>query len=175
MKNPQDSLSAMHQTIDQLYESYRDQISSPALTQAVVGYLKELKAERTPDGTVVLKTPVSPDQQLVSAWGEIANRGLSYLGLEVDVKQIRRAHSDVMRDLFQQASRDDLASLVSPPLSQHDHIQFTIRPQDIEMLGKNLPEDHRRPLAESLFRGLQASSGLPQRPAAVPGPQRQAF
>lgn len=173
MKNPQDTLVAMHQTIDQLYESYRDHTSSPALTQAVVGYLKELNAEQTPDGTVVLKTPAMTDQQHVSAWGEIANRGLAYLGLEVDSKQVRRAHSDIMRDVFQQASRDDLASLVNAPVSQHDHVQFTIWPQDIETFGKNLPEDHRRPLAESLLKGLRASGGLSPRPAPVPGMQRQ--
>lgn len=165
MTNPQDKLTEMHRTIDRLYAAYQEGTSSPELTGTVVGYLKQLQAERASDGAVVLKTPLSTDQGEVSAWAEIANRGLAYLGLTVDMKQIRRAHSDVMMDIFQQATRHDLASMVEHKSSSHDHVQFTITPQDMQAFAKALPDDHRRPVAESLLKAMQPASA---QPAAAP-------
>ncbi|QQG36153.1 MAG: hypothetical protein HYS17_11795 [Micavibrio aeruginosavorus] len=167
MVDPEGNLAEMHKTIDDLFEACRGGASSPDLTSRVVGYLKQLQAERTPDGCVIMKTPVSADQDTVSAWAEIANRGLSYLGLNVGAQQVRRASSDVMQDIFQQATRSDLASMVAPQLSTHDHVQFTIRPADMEAFARALPGDHRRPMAESLLKALRPAAPSPAAAPAV--------
>lgn len=161
-----EQMDAVAQRLSDAFQ--QDDPFSQALTDEVVSYVRTLDFKRQPDGSAVLKTPVMQDKRALHAFAEVVNRGLGYLGLDLDARNARVAHSDVMKDITLQAKRDNIETLFSAAThADYDCIEFKVTPEDMRKAQESLKNDERGLILGRMLEMMKPKEAPQQRPAAV--------
>lgn len=142
---------------------------SQSLTNDAVSYIRTLRFQAQPDGSVLLKTPAMQDKKELHTFAEVVSRSLGYMGLELDPRQARVAHTDTMKDISLTAKRDDLDSIFSAAtVQEYDHIAFKVTPEEMNRARTNLKNDERGALMGRMLEVMQPKTELKTEAKAKP-------
>ena len=138
--------------------------STPELTQRVLDELRKLKISRDVDGSFLLKTPPIISPAITRALGDVVNRGIGYLGIRNDERNIREDHSDPLKSVFLHATRDVMTDIMHPEQGprEFDHLVFKVEQQVLDNACNNaygLNATNRQEDGTIDFRGDHRAAG----------------